>query len=94
MIKDKFFLIALNRQLEDEAGIQFVAFSDYGYIRRNRALPDEENSVGMISAGAGLRLTMTDHFQMRFDWGFPFEQTTETGTGSNGRGHLVMQLQF
>jgi len=72
--------------------LRLVTFVDYGYLRRNEPEPGLQGNEVFTSAGLGLRLNLTKYFQMKFDYGFPFEKTEESD--GNGRGHLSLQLQF
>lgn len=81
-----------NKQTEQT--LQGVIFSDYGYIRRDARLQQGKQSEDMLSVGVGVRVSVFEHFQLRFDWGFPLAGTAETDTHSNGRGHFVAQVQF
>lgn len=72
--------------------LQLVAFADGGYMEIVDALPGEDSNQTLFSAGAGLRLSLTQHAQLKFDWGFPVEETPESS--SSGRGHVNLQIQF
>jgi len=73
--------------------LQLIAFTDYGYVGVKEPRAGERPDETLFSAGVGLRLGLTKYSQMRADWGYPFEKTTEDTPGS-GRLHLSMQLQF
>lgn len=75
-----------------EDTLQGVLFLDGGYTRIQDPLPSEEDSETLLSAGVGVRISLTNRVQIRADWGFPFEETDETST--SGRGHLEIQVQF
>jgi hemolysin activation/secretion protein len=72
--------------------LQLVAFFDAGTIKIEDALPGEDDSQSLYSAGVGLRFAFTEYAQLKFDWGFPLEETDESS--SSGRGHINLQLQF
>jgi hemolysin activation/secretion protein len=72
--------------------LQFVAFMDSGWGDVRKTQPGESSDRFLLSAGLGLRYAMWKNAMLRFDWGFPLEQTF--GSDSTGRGHLNFQLQF
>ena len=72
--------------------LQFVTFLDYGVLKRNDPLPGLPTNEDLLSIGAGLRMSLTKYFQLKFDYGVPLQQT-ET-SDSSGRGHLSLQVQF
>ncbi|HMJ66768.1 MAG TPA: ShlB/FhaC/HecB family hemolysin secretion/activation protein, partial [Candidatus Binatia bacterium] len=72
--------------------IQFLAFSDYGAARTPEA------DFDLVSVGAGLRFTVSTHFQFRFDYGFRLTEKdrsieSESG-GKSSRAHLAALLSF
>lgn len=72
--------------------IQGILFVDAGYTRIQTPLPSEDDGEAVYSAGLGFRFAFSDHTQLRFDWGFPFEETLSSDT--SGTGHLELQIQF
>lgn len=72
--------------------LQFVLFGDVGYVKVEDMLEGMDDDQTLYSLGLGLRLAVTDHMQVRFDWGFPLEETYESD--HSGSGHLNVQLQF
>lgn len=58
-----------------------LLFYDYGRVARNRALPGEASEVSIASVGAGMRLSIAPHYQVRAD----FAHVTR-GTGTRPRG--------
>ncbi len=72
--------------------LQWVAFADAGYTQIEDPLPGEERSQSLVSVGTGFRLAVTQHAQLKFDWGFPLEETVESDIA--GRGHVNLQIQF
>lgn len=72
--------------------IQFVVFFDIGSIKIEDALPGEDDTQNIYSAGAGLRLAFTENAQLKFDWGVPLEETPESD--QPGMGHVNLQIQF
>ena len=44
-----------------------LLFRDYGHVNRNRALAGETASVSIASVGAGLRVAIPPHYQLRLD---------------------------
>lgn len=73
--------------------MQFLVFGDYGYARLKDPLPGEQRTDAIWAVGAGLRLGVTPHANLRFDVGVPLSNTENTESG-NPRGHLSFQLQF
>jgi len=73
--------------------LQFVLFTDAGWIQNKEPMPGEMDSETLASIGAGLRLGFTKYSQMRVDYALPLEDTTDD-TPSSGRVHLSLQLQF
>ncbi len=72
--------------------LQFLAFADYGYIKRESPLVGENEDDSMYSAGLGLRMNLTKYFQLKVDYGFPLEETVDSD--GHGRGHIALQLQY
>lgn len=72
--------------------LQFVVFCDVGTIMIEDALPGEDDNRTLYSVGTGFRLAFTEYAQLKFDWGFPLEETDESSR--SGRGHVNLQLQF
>ena len=72
--------------------LQFVVFCDVGTIMVEDALPGEDDNQTLYSVGAGIRLAFTEYAQLKFDWGFPLEETDESS--SSGTGHVNLQIQF
>ena len=77
---------------EEASHVQFVAFLDGAYVSLNEAVEGSATSQSLIGTGVGLRLAVTSHAQLRFDWGFPLSETTTSE--SSGRGHVSVQAQF
>ena len=79
--------------------MQFVLFADGGYVSIKEPL-GLDSSYSLISAGAGLRLRLTSHAQIKFDWGVPlsfpseFEDSENDPVETSGRYHLSAQIQF
>jgi len=73
--------------------LQFIAFTDFGYVSNKNSLPGELNNQTFLSAGLGLRLGLTKYSQMSLDYGYPFIEASED-TPSDGRFHVSLQLQF
>lgn len=67
--------------------LQLVSFVDGGYTSY-----DGGDNQTISSVGLGLRLAVTSHSQLKFDWGFPLQTTDESS--SSGAGHVNFQLQF
>ncbi len=73
--------------------LQLIAFTDFAYLNMKHPLPGERKTETFASAGVGLRLGLTKYSQMRIDYGYPFEKSTEQ-TPDSGRVHMSLQLQF
>lgn len=77
-------------------GWQILGFTDAGYSSLEDALPGEDESETLWSVGLGLRMEfrMTEKIQsyLKFDWGFPLEETELSD--SDGAGHISFQVQF
>jgi len=80
------------QRLAGSSYVQLVTFADIGYVSIKNPEVFEEDSSTIYSAGLGLRVSVAERAQMRFDWGFPFEETAESE--SSGRGHVSLQVQF
>ena len=79
----------------DQAGterLQFVFFLDGARMYIDDALPNQDDTFDLLSAGLGFRLALTQHAQLKFDWGFPIETTADSD--SSGRGHVSAEIQF
>lgn len=74
--------------------LQFVAFTDFGGLWREEALPGEEDSEFLWGAGVGLRAAWSDYLQMRLDYAIPLNETTESEISDGGTIHLSLQAQF
>ncbi|MDT8390875.1 MAG: ShlB/FhaC/HecB family hemolysin secretion/activation protein [Lentisphaeria bacterium] len=89
--------LQLNPNAWQKHRLQFVLFMDYAWIRLHDSEFDNagdgrKDEESLLSLGAGLRLGLTKYSQLRFDWGFPLEDTDRKRDG--GRGHFAVQLQF
>lgn len=73
--------------------LQFVAFTDFGYVDNKQPYPGELNNQDMLSVGMGLRLGLTNYSQMSLDYGYPIIEASEH-TPEDGRFHISLQLQF
>jgi hemolysin activation/secretion protein len=75
--------------------LQLLTFWDYANLERNN--PDETSpspeSYSLSSAGVGLRYSMTEHFSLRFDYGW---QVKDSAVGERGdsRGHVGLVLSY
>lgn len=72
--------------------LQLVGFVDFAQMYMEDALENEEDSFTLLSVGPGFRLAFTQHAQLKFDWGFPIEETLFSDSG--GRGHISAEIQF
>ncbi len=73
--------------------LQFVAFTDFGYVDNKQPYPGQLNNQDMLSVGMGLRLGLTNYSQMSLDYGYPIIEASKN-TPSDGRFHISLQLQF
>jgi hemolysin activation/secretion protein len=73
--------------------LQFIGFTDFGRVETATHQPGDFASQNMLSVGLGLRMGLTKYSQIRFDYGYPIEETDETAKGS-GKPHLQLQVQF
>jgi hemolysin activation/secretion protein len=83
---------------------QFLAFADAGYFSLKDGKSANENDENLIySIGAGFRLALGDHWQMRCDLGVPLEKkgSKDKSTGEKEeydidscRLHLSLQAQW
>lgn len=73
--------------------LQFVAFTDYGYVNNEQPYAGEYKNQDMWSVGMGLRLGLTNYSQMSLDYGYPIIEASKD-TPSDGRFHISLQLQF
>ena len=61
---------------------------------------NEIGTSAQIQTDIGLRLRLTSHAQMKFDWGVPlsfpseFEDSENDPVETSGRYHLSAQIQF
>ena len=79
--------------------IQFLAFLDAGYVRRHQPQPGEFTKVDMLSVGAGVRVSLWKRMQLRLDYGYPLEETSDDGierteVSGDGRLHFAIEAQF
>ena len=73
--------------------LQFVAFTDFGYVENKEPYAGQLDSQDMLSVGMGLRLGLTNYSQMSLDYGYPIIEASEQ-TPDDGRFHISIQLQF
>jgi hemolysin activation/secretion protein len=72
--------------------IQFVAFTDFGYLETLDPLPGEEDSEALMSVGGGIRLAVTKYSQMRVDVGVPV--ASGSADDDSSAYYLDWQAQF
>jgi len=72
--------------------IQFVAFTDAGYLQTTDPLPGAEDSETLLSIGAGVRLAVTQYSQLRLDVGVPVADAS--GNDDSSEYYLDWQVQF
>jgi hemolysin activation/secretion protein len=90
--KDEKFL-ADNPKYWGQHRLQFVAFTDFGYVDNKEPYAGELDNQDMLSVGLGLRLGLTNYSQMSVDYGYPLIDASDH-TPSDGRFHVSIQLQF
>jgi len=71
---------------------QIVTFIDGAYVVLEDAPAAEKDEFELLSVGLGFRLALTKYMQLRFDWGFPIEETEASDT--SGRGHVAIEFQI
>lgn len=69
-----------------------VLFVDYGHGRRRGNAANDEKSVNMLGAGAGLRLKLYDQANLRLEWGFPVGDDTLTHSADSWF-HFAFEMQ-
>lgn len=72
--------------------IQFVVFTDAGYIETIDPLPGAEESENLLSVGGGIRIAVTKYSQLRLDVGVPVADAS--GDDDSSEYYLDWQLQF
>lgn len=58
----------LGRHLSDRIKIRLLGFYDYGYLRRVNPTPEESSSLGIASAGFGIRAGLGSDTTFRLDY--------------------------
>lgn len=72
--------------------LQFVTFTDFGFLEFEDPLPGVDESETLMSVGAGLRLAVTQYSQLRLDVGVPV--VSASGEDDSSEYYLDWQLQF
>jgi hemolysin activation/secretion protein len=72
--------------------LQMVGFVDAAYLTVEDTLIGQEDTFNLLSVGLGFRAAVTRFTQLKFDWGFPIEETEESDSG--GRGHISFEVQI
>jgi len=72
--------------------LQFVAFTDFGFIEFIDPLPGVDDNETLLSVGAGVRLAVTRYSQLRFDVGVPV--ASASGDDDSSEYYLDWQFQF
>lgn len=73
---------------------KMLAFYDHGYVKHNRALPDEILSRSISSIGVGVRMAFRKNVDLQVDYGHVLQaQATSTQRGDN-RLHARLSLNF
>ena len=73
--------------------LQFVAFTDFGYVENKTPAPGDINNQEFFSVGVGLRLGFTKYAQMAIDYGYALVDASDD-TPDAGRFHISLQAQF
>lgn len=79
--------------------LEFVVFVDGGFVKIEDSMGTEDQFT-LGGAGAGFRMEITSHAQLRFDWGIPIAGRDDVDTtsiediSSGGRYHISAQIQF
>jgi len=73
--------------------LQFVAFTDAGFLQYIDPLPGVDDSEMLMSVGGGVRLAVTQYSQMRLDVGVPVSSSSSSSDSSSGY-YLDWQAQF
>lgn len=79
-----------------EKGLQFVLFTDFGYVNEADQNLIDKNSAMLLSVGPGLRCSFKDRFSLRFDYGFQLKEVHGSllGSGRRSMPHLGMYVGF
>lgn len=73
--------------------LQAIAFYDVGWVAyQDRLDGSSTDDTSLHSVGVGLRLGFTKFSQMRFDWGYPLEDSPNST--ELGNTHFSLQLQY
>jgi hemolysin activation/secretion protein len=89
----------LGRLFGHPATLQLLGFLDHAEVTTIDALASEEPHTTLTSAGAGLRLTLKNHFALAFDYGFQLVSDSYIrglpgASDDRGRAHLFVDLKF
>ena len=74
--------IARHLEAPDELRVRFLAFYDYGSLKRNDPLPGEIDHSVLASTGVGLRLSYAKSVSLRFDVANILKPTLNRDDGS------------
>jgi hemolysin activation/secretion protein len=77
----------------ENASVKLLTFYDFGRVRRIDAQPDETVADGVASAGFGLRMTVSPHFNLRLDYAWVLDPGGTQGRG-DGRLHAGLTYVF
>jgi hemolysin activation/secretion protein len=72
-----------------------LTFWDYASLDRHSVDPvtGMPDSDSLSSAGVGLRYTMSEHFSLRFDYGWQLKDSN-VGESGDSRGHIGIVLSY
>ena len=77
----------------ENSRLRALVFYDQGHVKRNKALPGEDSSIGIGSVGAGLRLSLGRNFNARFDYAYVVDGAPSRAAGEQ-RAHFNLVYVF
>jgi hemolysin activation/secretion protein len=79
----------------DKTGLtQFLIFCDYGKAYHFNPNLLNRKSSSLLSVGPGIRETISDHFNLRVDYGFRLKKALQTSRSRMGRWHVGASLAY
>lgn len=81
-------------QIQEGANLRGLIFIDKGHLWRNNPQPGEEETQGIASIGAGLRLGVGKNFTLKFDAARIVEEYKYQRTEAHPRVHLGLGYTF
>jgi hemolysin activation/secretion protein len=75
--------------------LQLLTFWDYANLERHNSdgTTSMPESYSLSSAGVGLRYSMSEHFSLRFDYGWQLKDSA-VGESRDSRGHIGLVLSY